>query len=76
MMSELNLIDVYRTLHPDTHRYTWRRKNPLKQARLDYFLTSNSFQDLVNKCEIGYGNFQFDHRMIRSVSRKYFTFTY
>ena len=43
LMSDFSLTDVYRDLHPDTHRYTWRRKNPLKQARLDYYLASNTF---------------------------------
>ena len=38
MINELELIDIYRHLHPDTRRYTWRKKNPVKQARLDYFL--------------------------------------
>ena len=38
MMSDFNLTDVYRDLHPDTHRYTWRHKNPLQQTRLDYYI--------------------------------------
>ena len=29
------------------HRYTCRRKNPIKQARLDYIITSKSFVDLI-----------------------------
>ena len=31
------LSDVYRELHPCTKKYTWRRRNPVKQARLDLF---------------------------------------
>ena len=29
LMSDFSLTDVYRNLHPHTHRYTFRRKNPL-----------------------------------------------
>ena len=29
-----NLVDSFRHFHPETRRYTWRRKNPIKQARL------------------------------------------
>ena len=51
MMNDYELCDVYRNLHQDTKRYTWRRKNPLKQARLDFYLISSNMMDLVNKCE-------------------------
>jgi exodeoxyribonuclease-3 len=40
---ELNLIDVWRTLNPETKRYTWRQGSSatrLKQSRLDYWLVS------------------------------------
>ena len=39
MMATFNLTDVFRHLH-DERRYTWRRKNPVRQARLDYFITT------------------------------------
>ena len=64
LMSDFSLTDVYRDLHPDTHRYTWRRKNPLKQARLDYYLASNTFLDLIYKCEILPG-YRTDHSIIK-----------
>ena len=32
MLEELDLIDVYRTFHPETCRYTWSIANPIKQA--------------------------------------------
>ena len=35
MINELELIGIKRHLHQDTHRNTWRKKNPVKQARLD-----------------------------------------
>ena len=37
---ELNLTDIWRTLNADKHRYTWRRKKPEIQCRLDFFLIS------------------------------------
>jgi hypothetical protein len=43
----LNLKDIFRDNHPDLKRYTWRRKNPVKQARLDFFLISESLQHMV-----------------------------
>ena len=52
LMDEVDLLDLYRTLHTDTIRYTWRRKNPVKQARLDYFLISLSMIDIIHKCDI------------------------
>lgn len=34
-----NLVDihVFRETNPKLKRYTWRRKNPIKQAKLDCF---------------------------------------
>ena len=47
---QYNMIDPFRDLYPDMKRYTWRRKNPLKQARLDFFLISEDLLSSVNKC--------------------------
>ena len=30
------LVDVYRELNPESKRFTWRRKNLMKPARLDF----------------------------------------
>ena len=38
MINTNNMIDPFRENFPKLKRYTWRKKNPLKQARLDYFL--------------------------------------
>ena len=46
------LTDTYRELHPESKRYTWRRRNPLQQARLDYFLTTPDFTSNTEKCDI------------------------
>jgi exonuclease III len=42
LMDGLNLVDVFRINNPELKRFTWRRKNPIKQARLDFFLMSES----------------------------------
>ena len=41
----------------------WKTRNPIKQARLDFFLISNSMLDLVAKCDINPG-YQSDHSII------------
>lgn len=51
-MEDLQLIDYYRVLNPDKKVYTWRKKNPLKQDRLDIFLISNSLSNLVENFSI------------------------
>ena len=42
LMDEQNLIDAFCYFHPDKKRYSWRQKNSIKQARLDYILISNT----------------------------------
>lgn len=62
-IKENNLFDPFRELHPSMKRFTWRRKNPLKQARLDFFLITENMINLVkaSKIETGYKS---DHSMI------------
>ena len=40
LKNRYNLIDPWRINNPETKTYTWSRKNPLKQAQLDFFLIS------------------------------------
>ena len=61
--NELDLTDAYRCHHPTTKRYTWRRKNPLKQARLKNFLVSSTFMDLVEKCGVK-SSYRSDHSLL------------
>ena len=63
MMSNLSLSDIYRQLHPTCQRYTWRKRNPLKQARLDFFLITDTMSDLVKTCDIKAG-YRSDHSII------------
>ena len=60
---ELNLTDIWRTLKADKHRYTWRRKKPEIQCRLDFFLISSDFICDTNLAHIVPG-YKTDHSMI------------
>ena len=39
-MKSYDLVDVYRTLHKNTRKYSWRRFNSTQRSRLDYLLVS------------------------------------
>ena len=49
VIEENNLFDTFRELQPSQRRYTWRRKNPLKQSRLDFFLVTENIVNLIKK---------------------------
>ena len=51
-MSEIDLCDIYRVRNSDSRRFTWRRKSPFKQRRLDFFLVSDCLQDNIESVEI------------------------
>ena len=63
LMTNHDIIDIYRKLHPDKKRYTWRRKNPVKQARLDYYLASAAILDIIKSCLIK-ASYRSDHSII------------
>ena len=63
LIEETNRVDLFRFCHPDTKRYTWRKKNPLKQARLDYILVSTCFTDMIDSVNIKPG-YRSDHSMV------------
>ena len=58
-----NLFDPYREKYPDLKRYTWRKKNPLKQARLDFFLVTDNLRSSIHKCNIE-NSYRSDHSII------------
>ena len=60
MMEHLDLMDVYRHINPDEKRYTWRKKNSRKQARLDFFLITSHMIDIIHKANIRPG-YRSDH---------------
>ena len=46
-MTKNDLCDIFRKRNPPERRFTWRNKNPFKQRKLDFFLISDSLQELV-----------------------------
>jgi len=48
----LNLHDVWRVKNPQTKSFTWSQKSPFVFCRLDYWLISNSLQDLIKDVDI------------------------
>ena len=63
MIDSEDLIDIFRQNYPQTRRYTWRKRNPIKQARLDYFLISNQMSNIIKSCNIKAG-YRSDHSII------------
>ena len=47
-----DLIDIWRTLHPNKKEFTFKQKTPLVQSRLDYIFVSSKFKNLVKHSEI------------------------
>ena len=63
MIDDLNLIDVWREMNPETLRYTWHRHNPSQHSRLDYFLVAENLLTYVKNTEIPIG-YRSDHSMV------------
>ena len=61
--SGYNLIDPYRDLFPLNKKFTWRKRSPLQQSRLDFFLVSESLLPSVNNCSIE-TSYRSDHSMV------------
>ena len=51
IMSNYDLVDIWRVCKPTLRQFTWRPKTPLQMSRLDFFLISNDLQFGVNSCE-------------------------
>ena len=47
-------------MHEESRRYTWRKNNPIKQARLDFFLISENILCNILKSSIEPG-YRTDH---------------
>ena len=44
---EHDLLDLWRVRYPKEKRFSWRRKTPIIQRRLDFWLISDGLQDDV-----------------------------
>ena len=64
LMKILDLGDIYRTLHPDKLRFTWRKgRKESQMSRLDYFLISPEFYGFVTEADIDI-SYRSDHSLI------------
>ena len=59
----MNLTDIWRDLHPNIQRFTWRRNKPEIHCRLDFFLISSSLSTDALEADILPG-FKTDHSLI------------
>ena len=62
-MSDKNLVDIFRELHPDKKAFSWRRYNTAQQGRLDYFLISEDLTGIIKNCKISPG-YRSDHSLV------------
>ena len=62
-MAELDLVDVWWLLNPNSRRYTWQRQRPEIHCRLDFFLVSQSLTANVTNSDISAG-YKTDHSLI------------
>ena len=63
IIEKFNLTDVWREFHETEHKYTWKRRNPTKMARLDYFLISEDMLAITTDASILAG-YRTDHNRI------------
>ena len=62
-MNSLGLKDTFWFFNKDARHYTWHKKNPVRHARLDYFIVSENVTDIIDKCNVKPG-YQSDHSFI------------
>ena len=55
LKSQLDLVDAWRTINPDSHKYTWHRRKPEILCRLDFFLVSQCLMCSVTSVNISAG---------------------
>ena len=58
-----NLNDIWRVQNPRVKRYTWRRRTPLQQSRLDFWLVKDTINGNIAECDIGQA-YRSDHNLI------------
>ena len=51
LMEELDLVDIYRKLHPNTKAFTYESKSLKLKSRIDYFLFSNTIAVRAKRAE-------------------------
>ena len=51
LQSIMIVVDIWRVRNPSFRQFTWRRSNPPKTSRIDFFLISNEMQYNVRFCK-------------------------
>ena len=63
LMTDFDLIDIWRVRNPTYRKFTWRRSKPLTLRRLDYFLVSSHME--LDTASYGfYTQIQSDHSQV------------
>ena len=59
LLNDLELIketfqvrNIWRVKNPNCNSFTWRKKNPVVESRLDFWLLSKKLQDYVQEADI------------------------
>ena len=60
ILNKLDVSDIFRIRYPNLKRFTFHRKNPRIQRRLDYLFTPNSLQEFISDVKI-LPSFMSDH---------------
>ena len=63
-IERLELVDVWREKNVDRYQITWGVTNPMKRARLDYFLVSQAIFNITEECRID-NKYRSDHAPVR-----------
>ena len=66
IMNRLDLLDIWRCKNNLKKCFTWRKTNPNKQARLDFYLISDELSSYVKEVEISPG-YRTDHSLVSLV---------
>ena len=69
MITYFELNDIWRSSNKEKEQFTWRKFKTLKQARLDYFLISESLLTLIDDCKIEM-KYKSDHSIISLAIKK------
>ena len=64
-----NLVDIWREQHVNVSRFTWRRSNPLRLSRLDFFLVSADLVHSISTTDIMCG-YRTDHNIVTMTLKK------
>ena len=59
----MNMVDIWRYMHPCDRKFTWHQRSRKIAERLDYFFLSNSLVPVVTRSDI-LPSFCTDHSMI------------